>query len=74
MRLCASIHLVPSLLRRHPLSGIVLLILTLALLFTVVQFAYDQLQDPVFILFSDEELRPSANTTPYNLDEIYEFD
>lgn len=75
MRFNTSLNLVSSLFRRHPLSGIALLILTCLLLFLFISFAYDQLQPPVFILFSPEELDPTvSNTTPYNLEEIMQFD
>lgn len=80
-----KLQLVPSLLRRHPFSGLTLLLATSVLLFLAAELALDRLRPPpVFILFGEEELSPpnassvvgvggggqSMATAAYNLEEI----
>ena len=65
-------------IRHHQIlaSILFLLFILLVVLIIMIQFAYDQLTPPIFILFNDNELNPnvSAIQSRYNLDEIMEFD
>lgn len=70
-------HLVPGLLRRHPLSGVTLLLATSLMLFLVIELTLNR-QPPVFILFGEEDLNPNASllsqqlklASAYNVEEI----